>query len=61
MAKKTTKVRVWTKEDVRTLKTLTGKRVRIYTRRGYDWTERFPRIVEAMCAHRLIAPDLFRG
>jgi ATP-dependent DNA ligase len=24
-----------------------GERVRVYTRRGADWTERFPRIVEA--------------
>ncbi len=25
-----------------------GKRVRVYTRRGYDWTEHFPLIVEAV-------------
>ncbi len=25
-----------------------GKRVRIYTRRGYDWTDRFPLIVGAI-------------
>jgi ATP-dependent DNA ligase len=30
----------------------TGKRVRIYTRRGYDWTERFPRIVDAVAGLR---------
>ena len=30
----------------------TGKRVRIFTRRGYDRTERFPRIVEAVAGLR---------
>jgi bifunctional non-homologous end joining protein LigD len=29
-----------------------AKRVRVYTRRGYDWTERFPRIVEAVAGLR---------
>jgi ATP-dependent DNA ligase len=28
-----------------------GNRVRLYTRRGYNWTDRFPLIVEAV--HRL--------
>ena len=25
-----------------------GERVRIYTRRGVDWTKRFPRVVSSM-------------
>jgi len=29
-----------------------GARVRLFTRRGYDWTERYPRIVEAATALR---------
>jgi bifunctional non-homologous end joining protein LigD len=29
-----------------------GDRVRLFTRRGYDWTDRYPRIVEAATALR---------
>jgi len=29
-----------------------GKRVRLFTRNGYDWTERYPRIVEAALRNR---------
>jgi bifunctional non-homologous end joining protein LigD len=29
-----------------------GERVRIYTRRGADWSHRFPRILEAMARLR---------
>jgi bifunctional non-homologous end joining protein LigD len=27
-----------------------GERVRLFTRRGYDWTDRYPRIIEAATA-----------
>jgi len=29
-----------------------GKRVRMFTKNGYDWSGRFPRIVEAVLRHR---------
>jgi bifunctional non-homologous end joining protein LigD len=29
-----------------------GDRVRLFTRRGYDWTERYPRVVDAAAALR---------
>jgi bifunctional non-homologous end joining protein LigD len=29
-----------------------GKRVRLFTRNGYDWTERYPLIAEAALRHR---------
>jgi bifunctional non-homologous end joining protein LigD len=29
-----------------------GKRVRLFTRNGHDWSERYPRIVEAALRHR---------
>jgi bifunctional non-homologous end joining protein LigD len=32
-----------------------GARVRLFTRRGYDWTDRYPRIVEAAAALRAIS------
>jgi ATP-dependent DNA ligase len=33
-----------------------GKQVRLWTRNGYDWSSRYPRIVEAALRHR---PDFF--
>ena len=30
-----------------------GKRVRLYTRRGYDWSAKYPRIVEALLSLRV--------
>jgi bifunctional non-homologous end joining protein LigD len=30
-----------------------GKTVRLWTRNGYDWSSRYPRIVEAALRHRL--------
>jgi ATP-dependent DNA ligase len=30
-----------------------GDRVRLYTRRGYVWTDRYPRIVDALCSLRV--------
>jgi bifunctional non-homologous end joining protein LigD len=30
-----------------------GDRIRLYTRRGYDWTAKYPRIAEALLALRV--------
>jgi ATP-dependent DNA ligase len=30
-----------------------GNRVRLYTRRGYDWSGKYPRIVEALLSLRV--------
>jgi bifunctional non-homologous end joining protein LigD len=34
-----------------------GKRVRLFTRNGHDWTDRYPLIVEA--AHRIPSARLY--
>jgi bifunctional non-homologous end joining protein LigD len=35
-------------DGVRLLARRKGERIRLFTRRGYDWTDRYPRIVHAM-------------
>jgi ATP-dependent DNA ligase len=30
-----------------------GNRVRLFTRRGYDWSDKYPRIVEALLSLRV--------
>ena len=39
-----------------------GKRVRLFTRNGHDWTDRFPRIVGAALRNRnIIVRDRWRS
>ena len=39
-------------DDYRLIVRKVGDRVRLFTRRGYDWTERYPRIREALAGLR---------
>src|SRR5437016_2979750 len=35
-----------------------GARVRLFTRRGYDWTERYPRIAQAMAGLKIASATI---
>src|SRR6476661_4407169 len=38
-----------------------GKRVRLFTRNGYDWRDRYPLITEAARYQGVVVPDRWRG
>jgi bifunctional non-homologous end joining protein LigD len=35
-----------------------GDRIRLFTRRGFDWSDHYPRIVEAMAAQMVMSATI---